>query len=561
MSTLYNGEYVQYNGVPITVSQFTISILSSSAFNSISSVSSGLSGASNTSILGPEQIVLVGSNDGTNWYGITIVSGLTTIWGYLLSAGYPPLITFNVSSSNFYSYYRLICVSLSPQTFSTNTRNSSVALASFTLVDTNQTSYPVFPSPSTPTPTTPAPRPTPTPLPTTLPPSSTPIPQPNPNYASFTTYSGASGSILTYSGSTSIIASTAPSPTTAPSITYQGEYFQYTNRDGSSVSLSNYFKLGQLSLGILPPSTFNSIVSSTINTGLYNASANSILGPDQIVTLGSNDGTNWIGISSEANLTSKWTSVPTSSANSFIPTVYITIPNPTAYLYYRIVFPRLAPQSFSSTPGSSNSGIVLTNLNFMDAYSNTFYPVYPQSTTTPIGSSLTYIQYNNYPNTGSVRIYNGTSSSLATFAPVTTTATISNVVNTSPTIPPTPAPTAGPSSSPSTSPGPSSSPSPTVEPTSPSYTPAPTPIVYPTSPPFSTIPPLGPTTPPASTPSAPITTPSPTPLSLQPTPSPGPTSGPILSPALVTDISIAIILLSIIGLLFILLHKPKEKPV
>jgi hypothetical protein len=30
---------------------------------------------------------------------------------------------------------------------------------------------------------------------------------------------------------------------------------------------------------------------------------------------------------------------------------------------------------------------------------------------------------------------------------------------------------------------------------------------------------------------------------------------------LVTDISIAIILLSIIGLLFILLHKPKEKPV
>ena len=566
MTTLYSGEYVQFNGTPIIAKQFTVSILSSSTFNSITSSVSGLSGASANSILGPEQIVLVGSTDGYGWVGLTIVSGLTSIWGYLLSYNLSPTITFTVNNTQAYSYYRLIFLSLSPQTFSNNTNRASVAISGFTIIDNNNVPYAVFPTSASSSPTaTPSVTSGPTSAPTatpsvTLSPTASPI-TPLTIYLQLSSYSSSSNSILTYNGTTSVLAYTAPTSSITPSITYQGEYFQYNE--------SAPFILGKMLLGILRPSDFNKVVTNTINTGIYNASPTSILGPDQIVILGSNDSITWTGISSESNLTSVWNSIatPIPSSNT-IPTITISTTNSTPYLYYRIVFPRLCSQSFTTTNSMyTNSGIVLSNLSFTDNQTSIIYPIYPQSTTTPIGSSLSYLQYNNYPSNGTVRVYNGLTSTLASFAKITSTAFVTNIENTSPTapttIPPTPSPTTLP---PGTTPSPTTTP-PTPSPTTlpPGTTPSPTtvPIVYPTSPPISTPSPSPPT--PSPTTPSPTTPPTPSPTtrppgttpSPSPTYTPGPTKGPLLAPALVTQLAIGIIILSIIGLIIILLKKPK----
>jgi len=517
MTTIYRGEYIEYNGTPIIANQFTISILSSSAFNSLSV--SDFYGASANSILGPEQIVLVGSNDGYGWVGLSIFSGLTSIWAYLLSYNLSPTITFTVNNTQAYRYYRLLCLSLSPQTFSNNPSNSSVALSGWTLMDVNKVPYTV---------------------------STTP-------YLKLSSYLSSNG-ILAYNGTTSVSAYTAPTSIN-PSISYQGEYFEYSE--------SSPFILGKMLLGIARPADFNQIVSNTINTGIYNATPSSILGPDQIVILASNDGNTWTGISSESNLTTAWASI-VASPNS-IPTITISTTNTTPYLYYRIVFPRLCFQSFTTTDNSyNNAGIVLTNLGFMDNNTSVIYPIYPQSTTIPFGSSLTYLQYNNYPSNGTVRLYNGLTTTLASFAPITSTAFVTNIENT-PTTPP-PSPT---TPSPTT---PSGSTSPTTPPPSP-ITPGPTtaPIVFPTSPPISTPPPSPTTTPtqpgtpppsPTTTPTQPGTiTPSPTTTPTQPgTIVSGPTNAPtapLLPPALVTQLAIGLIILSIIGLVIILLIKNK----
>jgi len=291
-------------------------------------------------------------------------------------------------------------------------------------------------------------------------------------------------------------------------MSYKGEYIEYEN--------PLPIVINQYTIGTVLPSTFNQILLNTSLNGIKGASSDSILGPDEVVLMGSNDRQLWNVVHHASNLTAMWQQSPTQITLSF--------PNTTAYSVYRFVSTRLSYQNFSMiTAERSSSGILLSHLS-ANTTSNQTITIFPEGVTTPSPSEgIAFIQINDYPYRSGYRDYTG---SLETIAYQTPTPT----PNETPSETPAPSETPTPTPTPSETPTPSQTPTPSETPTpTPSQTPTPTPSETPTPTPSQTptpTPSQTPTPTPSETPTpTPSQTPTPTP-SETPTPTPGDTPTP-----------------------------------
>lgn len=167
---------------------------------------------------------------------------------------------------------------------------------------------------------------------------------------------------------------------------YRGEYIEYK----ATPSI-----LKEYSIRTFTPASFNEVIPPTAINGIIGASSDSLLGPDEVVLLGSNDeGVRWRLINHKTNLSAQW-----NQTNR----ITIALQNTESYSLYRWVFPKLSYQNFLSSD-LVDGGILCTEITAKIESGETI-TIFPEATV-PTGS-LIFIQVRNYPYSPTTREYNG----------------------------------------------------------------------------------------------------------------------------------------------------------
>jgi hypothetical protein len=215
---------------------------------------------------------------------------------------------------------------------------------------------------------------------------------------------------------------------------YSGEYIEY--------SADIPIIISSFTLATQTPYVFNNALFGTSLDSISGASVDSILGPDEIIVVASNNAYTWELVKVCSNLTPLW-----QVSNGRIT---VSLDNTTAYTSYRFVATKLAYQNFFTVSTTTDHPGVLCTELLATTPSGETITIFPEGVTVPppgsdpvTSTALVFIVVRNYPYVQgqAYRLYNGPITTTLGLAPPEPTVTPSPTPGPSPTPEPTPPPT------------------------------------------------------------------------------------------------------------------------